>query len=81
MGKNLLCLPVKNILDSHRYVSHISSPYLIDLLLKILEIYKKNALTWSIFELQKCSFFLNGSEFRQKLIGTIIRGLVRHLRA
>ena len=25
--------------------------------------------------------FLNGSEFRQKLIGTIIRVLVRHLRA
>ena len=51
----------------------------------ILEIYNgnfegfiKNALTWSIFELEKCSFFLNGSEFRQKLIGTIIRVLVRH---
>ena len=26
-------------------------------------------------------FFLNGSEFRQKLIGTIIRVLVRHLHA
>ena len=38
----------------------------------------KNALTRSIFELEKCSFFLNGSEFRQKLIGTIIRVLVRH---
>ena len=41
----------------------------------------KNDLTRSIFELEKCSFFLNGSEFRQKLIGTIIRVLVRHLRA
>ena len=39
----------------------------------------KNALTRSIFEQEKCFFFLNGSEFRQKLIGTIIRVLVRHL--
>ena len=28
------------------------------------------ALTQSIFELEKCSFFLNRSEFRQKLIGS-----------
>ena len=41
----------------------------------------QNALTRSVFELEKCSFFLNGSEFRQKLIGTIIRVLVRHLRS
>ena len=48
-------------------------------LVRIWEIYywkferfTKNALTRSIFELEKCSFFLNGSEFRQKLIGTII---------
>ena len=47
-------------------------------LVRIWEIYywkferfTKNALTRSIFELEKCSFFLNGSEFRQKLIGTI----------
>ena len=40
----------------------------------------KTSLTRSVFELEKCSFFLNGSEFRQKLIGTIIRVLVRHLR-
>jgi len=45
------------------------------------ERFTKNALTRSIFELEKCSFFLNGSEFRQKLIGTIISVLVRHLRA
>ena len=32
----------------------------------------KNSLTRPFFELEKCSFFLNGSEFRQKLIGTII---------
>ena len=44
------------------------------------EIFTKNALTWSIFELEKCSFFLNGSEFRQKLIGTITSVLVKHLR-
>ena len=41
----------------------------------------KNSLTRSIFELEKCSFFLNGSKFRQKLIGTMFRVLVRHLRA
>ena len=32
----------------------------------------KTNLIRSVFELEKCSFFLNGSEFRQKLIGTII---------
>ena len=40
----------------------------------------KNVLTLSVFELEKCSFFLNRSEFHQKLIGTIIRGLVRNQR-
>ena len=34
----------------------------------------KNGLTWPFFELKKCSFFLNGSEFCQKLIGTIYQG-------
>ena len=38
-------------------------------------------LTRSIFELEIFSFFLNGSESRQNLICTIIRVLVRHLRA
>ena len=28
-----------------------------DLLLQVGEIYKKNVLTWSIFELEKCSLF------------------------
>ena len=37
----------------------------------------KRALTCSIFELEKCSFFLNGSEFRQKLIGNVISELGR----
>ena len=41
----------------------------------------KDALTLSVFELEKCYFFLNRSEFRQKLIGTIINGLVRNQRA
>ena len=41
----------------------------------------KNPLTSSVSELEKCSFFLNRSEFHQKLIGTIIRGLVRNQRA
>ena len=45
------------------------------------EKFMKNALTRSIFEVEKCSFFINGSEFRQKLIGTIIRVLGQHLRA
>merc|ERR1711954_130206 len=35
-------------------------------------------LTRSIFELEKYSFFLNKSEFRQKLIGNVIRVLVQH---
>ena len=45
----------------------------------------KTSLTWSVFELEKCSFFLNGSKFRQKLIGAIIsavfptkRAMTRH---
>ena len=41
----------------------------------------KKALTSSVFELERCSFFLNRSEFRQNLIGTIIRVLVQNLRA
>ena len=45
------------------------------------ERFTKNAVTRSVFELEKCSFFLNGSEFRQKLIRTIIRVLVQHLYA
>ena len=51
---------------------------------RILEIcywkFMKIALTRSIFELE-FFFFLNGSEFHQKLISTIIRMLVWHLRA
>ena len=41
----------------------------------------KKALTSSVFELEKCSLFLNRSEFRQNLVGNIIRVLVRNLRA
>ena len=40
----------------------------------------KNTLTLSVFEIEKCSFFLNRSEFHQKLINTI-RGPVRNQRA
>ena len=36
------------------------------------ERFTKNALTRAVFELEKFSFFLNGSEFCQKLIGSII---------
>ena len=43
-----------------------------DFLMKFWEI-SKNALILSIFELEKCSFFLNRSEFRQKKIGAVIR--------
>ena len=46
--------------------------------LKNLRDFLWNALTLSIFELEKRSFFLNRSEFRQKLIGAIIRVLMRH---
>ena len=51
-----------------------------DFLMKFWEI-SKNALILSIFELEKCSFFLNRSEFRQNSIGTIISGLVRYPKA
>ena len=37
----------------------------------------KNTLTRSIFEVEKYSF-LNGSEFCQKLIGTIISVIIIH---
>ena len=37
--------------------------------------YFKNAITWSIFELEECSFFLNMSEFCKKLIGYVISEL------
>ena len=60
-------------------VLNIFSPKL-DLLLKFCEIDQKcsNSLN---FWARKMVFFINGSEFRQKLIGAIIRVLVRHLRA
>ena len=52
-------------------------------LLQILAIFSwnferflKNALILSIFELEKCSFFLNRSEFRQKKIGAVISTLM-----
>ena len=50
--ENLLSLMVKNIHDSLRTVKELS----------VVEIFTKNGLTWSIFELEKC-FSLNGSEF------------------
>ena len=36
----------------------------------------KNALIWSIFELENFSLHENGVEFHQKLIGNVFRGLV-----
>ena len=45
---------IKNIPDSKWTVSNIFGPILIHLFLKI---FTKNALTQSIFELEKCSFF------------------------
>ena len=71
---------VKDIHDSRETVSNIFGPYLRDLLLKIWDIYEKCSNSVN-FWARKMFFFLNGSEFRQKLIGTIIRVLVRHLRA
>ena len=41
----------------------------------------KNAVTLSIFELEKCSLHQNGVEFQKKMIGTIISRLVRQLLA
>ena len=32
----------------------------------------QNALISSLFKLEKCSFLLNGSKFRQKLIGNVL---------
>ena len=72
-------LMLKNILDSHGTVSNSFGSYLTDLLLKIWEIYEKCSNSVN-FWARKMFFFLNGSEFRQKLIGTIISVLVRHLR-
>jgi len=69
-----------NTYDACDTVSNIFA-YIWEIYYGNFEGFIKNALTRSIFELEKCSFFLNGSEFRQKLIGTIIRVLVRHLRA
>ena len=66
------------ISNSEWTVSNIFGLFLIDLLLKIWEIYKKCSNPVS-FWARKMFFFLNGSEFRQKLIGIIIRVLVRHL--
>ena len=56
MASTLLCLMGKNIHDSQWNLSNIFGPCLIDLLLQILEI-TKNALTRSVFELEKCFFF------------------------
>ena len=46
-----------------------------------IERFIRNAVTWSIFLARKMFFFSNGSEFHQKLNGTIIEVLDRHLRA
>ena len=75
--ESFLCIMVKDINDSPGTVLNTFGPYLRDLLLKIWENIK-NALTQWIFQLEKC-VFLNGSEFCQKLIVTIIRVLVRDL--
>ena len=70
----------KGIYDSYETVSNIFGPHLSDLLMKIWEIYEKCSNSVS-FWARKMFFFLNVSEFRQKLVGTIIRVLVRHLHA
>ena len=75
----MLCTIVKDIHDSHETVSNIFGPYLRDLPLKIWEIYEKCSNSVN-FWARKMFFFLSGSEFHQKLIGTIIRMLFRHLR-
>ena len=50
---------LSNTHDRYHTVSNIFRPYLKDLLLNF-KIFAKDALTRSIFELEKCSFF-NGS--------------------
>ena len=69
---------VKDIENSYGMVSNILGPYLKDLPLKVWEIYKKCSNSVNLWA-RKCFFFLNGSESSQKLIGTIIKVLVRHL--
>ena len=69
-----------NTHDGCDTVSDVFCPHLRDFYGNFKE-FIKIALTPSIFELEKCSFFLNGSEFRQKLIGAIIRVLIRQQRA
>ena len=51
-----------------------------DIFLSQIEIYEEFSNSVN-FWARKLIFFLNGAEFRQKFIGTIIRGLVQHLRA
>ena len=71
---------VKDIHDSRETVSNIFGSYLRDLLLKIWDIYEKCSNSVN-FWAGKMFFFLNGSEFRQKWIDTIIRVLVPNLHA
>ena len=66
---------VNNTLDRYNTVPNIFHPYLSDLLLIFREIYEKYSNLVN-FLTRKMYLFLNGSEFRQKLIATIIRVLV-----
>ena len=54
MGFKVIMLKTCMVNNSHKTVSKNFGPYLRDLPLKSC---KKNALTWSIFELEKCTFY------------------------
>ena len=69
----------KNTDDMCDAVSNIFCPYFKDLPSKILRDLQKQCLDSVNFRARKMLFFSNGSEFRQKLIGTIIRVAVRHI--
>ena len=82
MPSKSLCLMVKNIHDSQWTVSNSFGPYLRDLLSKIWQIYRKCSNSVNFWARKMFLFvFKNGSEFCQKLIGTIFMVLVRHLHA
>ena len=76
IGLKFLCLMFNNTHERCDTFSKIFA-HILEIYYWNFEIFTKNALTRSVFELEECFFFLNGSEFRKKLIGTIIRVLVR----
>ena len=79
-SKKMIIKDQQTILDSMNATVNIKLEYP-QIFQYVFMDFLKNSLTRPFFELEKCSFFLNGSESSQKLISTIIMVLVRHLRA